>query len=107
MIAYKLTGTNFRGQIAVDFVAEMKPGHAATLYRERNNELDKMAIKVLADQGPNSTSMDIGYIGRPHNAKLSRLMDADPDVTWHGKFGYMGTGKSKIPAIQVEVPDDD
>lgn len=111
LIAYKLTGTNYR-EIDLPgttlFVANMTPGDEIELARDPKNEHDDCAIRVYAhDPDQDGSIRDIGFIGRPHNKKLAKLMDADPYITWHGKFGYLGSGRSKIPAIQVEVPDDD
>lgn len=96
-----LVGTKHRGEAAVRFVQTMQPGHTVLLVREPQNEFDKNAVKAIAkDFGV------IGYLAGSKNRHVSAWMDRQGICEISATFGYAGTGKSKVPGVNVDLPED-
>jgi HIRAN domain len=103
-----LAGHNKRGPEVLAYVTNMKPGHHVVLTRDPNNRFDKNAVEVRAMDAESETLIMIGFIAKAHNRRVAAWMDAHGgDYTGPALetvFGYAGTGKSKVPAIQITFP---
>jgi hypothetical protein len=104
-----LAGHNKRGPEVLAYVEKMQPGHEVRLVREPDNRFDKNAVQVHALDQEGERLVFIGFIAKAHNRRVAAWMDEhDGDYTGPALktvFGYAGTGKSKVPAIQIEFPE--
>jgi hypothetical protein len=66
-----LAGANFRPRDARDIVRDLGVGDELTLVRDKKNEYDANAIKVMYD------GHHLGFIERDTAARLAPLMDAE------------------------------
>jgi hypothetical protein len=69
-----LAGANFRPREARDLVRDLGIGDELTLERDKNNEYDANAIRVLYD------GQHLGFIERTVAARLAPFMDSEAVV---------------------------
>jgi hypothetical protein len=74
LLECRVAGTAYRDLNAIELT--LHAGDELTLRREPDNEHDKLAIQILTASGAH-----LGYVPRPKNETLARLMDA-------GKFMF-------------------
>lgn len=96
-----IVGTKFRGEKAIETIAQMRPGDAVRLQREPENKFDLNAVAC------HFLGRHLGYIPKQANPWIAAAIDAGVEVVCTVEQGPVVRGNrvDAEPKLRVEWPD--